>query len=99
MNTQEKTLTVEIPTKNNASTRVELAVPFYGKVPDEKRWIKISGDRPDIVTISISPQDGVDLFHWFSVEYVGIEDFVPCQEIDWEIAKLLALKTIMEDKP
>ena len=99
MTTQENTVTVEISTKNNQSTHVDLALPFYGKVPGEQRWIKISGDRPDITTISIGKEVGVDLFHWASIEFVGIEDFVPCHEIEWEIAKLTALKTIMEEQP
>lgn len=99
MNNHENTLTVEISTTNNPSTRVDLALPFYGKVPGENRWIRIAGDRPRITTISIGKEVGVDLFHWGSLEFIGIEDFMPCHEIEWEIAKLTALKTIIQEEP
>ncbi|HNS18805.1 MAG TPA: hypothetical protein PKI34_13425 [Bacteroidales bacterium] len=69
---------------------MELALPFYGRIPGEKRWIRIADKAddawPEITTITIG-QEGCDIFHWFSMEFVDIHEFAPCTLEEWIGAK------------
>ncbi len=88
METQEKTLVVEIDQKEKI--KLELSLPFFGKGPNEKRWIRIiDDDPPQITTISLLGE-GCDVFEWKYPEYIDIQDFVPCTAEDWIDAKYVA---------
>ncbi len=90
MTTNESTLVVDVPSRNQNRTTMELALPFYGRIPGEKRWIRITdktdGEKPEITTITIG-QEGCDIFHWFSMEFVEIQEFAPCSLEEWICAK------------
>ena len=86
---EENVLLVEAKVNKEKTIKLELELPFYGKVPNERRWIRITkSDPPEITTITLN-NDGCDVFHWYRVENVSLKDFVPCNMEDWISAKYI----------
>ncbi|MBP6977471.1 MAG: hypothetical protein PHD61_06430 [Bacteroidales bacterium] len=78
-----ETLEIEITEKRKLS----MELPFFGKVPNRKRWIRItSDDPPQITTISLLGSS-CDVFEWKYPEFIDIQDFEPCSPEDWINAK------------
>jgi hypothetical protein len=88
--TSERKILIDIPIASMQQVMMELALPFYGKVPSEKRWIRITkDDPPQITSISIN-KEGCDVYNWIYPEYADIQDYVPCTIEDWIHAKYAA---------
>ena len=87
---EERTLLVEVEADQQKKISLELALPFFGKVPNERRWIRITKDDPPQVTTINITSGGCDVFEWAYPEYADIQDFVPCSFEDWIDAKYAA---------
>ena len=86
METLMKTLEIEISEKK----KISVELPFFGKVPNRKRWIRITNDDPPKITTISMLGDGCDVFEWKYPEFVDIQDFVPCTAEEWIDAKYVA---------
>jgi hypothetical protein len=63
--------------------KIKLELPFFGKIPNEKRWIRITNDDPpQITTISLFG-NSCDVFEWKYPEFVDLQDFEPCSAQEW----------------
>ena len=86
METQEKTLVVEV----NHTEKITLELPFFGKVPNRKHWIRITDDDPPQITTISLMGEGCDVFQWRYPEFIDLLDFVPCTVEEWINAKYVA---------
>ena len=76
--------------KTDQKKKIKLALPFFGKIPNEKRWIRITNDDPPQITTISLLGEGCDVFQWKYPEFIELQDFVPCTAEEWIDAKYVA---------